>query len=102
MTIGLIAVVGLIAVAAFDQLFRAFHQVSFANDFWKLDSTRDYLVIMFPEGFWFDATLFVAFVSIGGALVLSAVSGGYLWARRRRVRQEVESILQEPEKAPQV
>jgi integral membrane protein (TIGR01906 family) len=90
LTIGLIGAFGLTALVAFEWLFQVFHQVSFANDFWKLDPATDYLVIMFPEGFWLDATLFVALVSLGGALLLSAVSGGYLLARRRRAGQRAQ------------
>lgn len=101
-TIGLIAVVGLTALVAFDQLFLAFHKVSFANDFWRLDASRDYLVIMFPDGFWFDATLFVAFVAIGGALLLSAAAGGYLLVRRHRIRREIGSVLPQQEKVLRV
>ena len=63
---------------AFDQVFLAFHRVSFANDFWKLDPSRDYLVMMFPEGFWFDCTLSVIVLIIGGAVLLSVVGLGYL------------------------
>jgi integral membrane protein (TIGR01906 family) len=103
LTLGLIAGVGLAALVAFDQLFLAFHKVSFANDFWRLDPSRDYLVVIFPEGFWLDATLFVGLVAIGGALVLSAASGGYLLlARRRREGRELEPTVGETENAVQV
>ena len=102
LTVGLIAAIGLTTLVAFDQLFLVFHQLSFANDFWKLDPARDYLVIMFPDGFWFNATLFVALASIGMALALSAVSVGYLLARRRRALRGEGPILPGPEKAAQV
>ena len=97
-TVGMVVVVGLISLVAFDALFLLFHQLSFANDFWRLEKT-DYLIMMFPQGFWFDATLFVALASIGQALVLSAASAGYLLLRRRRARREVELLWQESEKA---
>ena len=79
-----------------------FHKVSFANDLWRLDASRDYLVIMFPDGLWFDATLFVAFVAIGGALLLSAAAGGYLLVRRHRIRREKGSVLPQQEKGLRV
>lgn len=89
-TVGLVALVGLISAVAFEQLFLLFHQVSFANDFWQLDPRRDYLVMMFPEGFWLDATFFVAFLTVGGAAVLGMVSGGWLVLRRPGVREKVK------------
>ena len=82
LTVGLVALVGLISAVAFEQLFLLFHQVSFANDFWQLDPRRDYLVMMFPEGFWLDATFFVGFLTVGGAAVLGLGSGGWLALRR--------------------
>ena len=89
-SVTLIAVflVGLAAVASFEQLFLLFHQLSFANDLWMLDPRTDYLLILFPAGFWFDATMRVALTSVLGAvLLLSAgvASLGYRnWSANRR------------------
>ena len=52
LTVAIIAMVGFGSAVGFDSLFRAFHEVSFSNDLWKLDPRRDYLVMMFPQGFW--------------------------------------------------
>lgn len=80
--------VGLAAVASFEQLFLLFHRLSFANDLWMLDPRTDYLLILFPAGFWFDATMRVALTSVLGAvLLLSAgvASLGYRnWKANRR------------------
>ena len=84
LTLGIVALVGLFALAGFDSLFLLFHRISFANDLWQLDPRTDYLLIMFPLGFWFDATMRVALTTIGGALLLVAVSGGYLLYFKRR------------------
>ncbi len=89
-SVTLIAVflVGLAAVASFEQLFLLFHRLSFANDLWMLDPRTDYLLILFPAGFWFDATMRVALTSVLGAvLLLSAgvASIGYRnWSANRR------------------
>lgn len=40
------------AVLGFDRLFTQFHLLSFSNDFWLLDPTRDRLVQLFPFEFW--------------------------------------------------
>ena len=78
LTLALVLAVGLFALVGFDSLFLIFHQISFANDLWQLDPRTDYLLIMFPLGFWFDATVRVAITTIAGAVLLVAVSGGYL------------------------
>ncbi len=77
-TVAIIAAVGLFALVGFDTLFLKFHQLSFANDFWQLDSRTDFLVMLFPQDFWFDATMWVATRAVAGALIISALSGGYL------------------------
>lgn len=43
---------GVTAALSFDQVFTQFHQLSFSNDLWQLDPTRDHLVQMFPFPFW--------------------------------------------------
>ena len=56
-TLALVVVAGLLSLVAFQQLFLLFHLVSFSNDFWLLDPRTDYLIAMFPEAFFFDATM---------------------------------------------
>ena len=90
-TVGLVLGVGLIALVGFDRLFLFFHEVSFTNDFWMLDPRSDYLVILFPEGFWYDATMFVGLLAVMGAVVIGSASGGYLVARRMRARNMREN-----------
>ena len=85
-TVALLVLFGLLATVAFDALFLLFHRISFANDFWQLDPRRDYLIILFPQGFWFDATLWFALRAIAAGLLLAAASGGYLVWRRRGSR----------------
>ena len=82
LTVGLLLAFGLVATFGFDALFLLFHQVSFANDFWKLDPRTDYLVLLFPQGFWFDATMWAALRALGGGVLLAAAGGGYLAWRR--------------------
>ncbi|MDE2786065.1 MAG: TIGR01906 family membrane protein [Chloroflexota bacterium] len=87
-TLTAVFLVGLAAVASFEQLFLLFHRLSFANDLWMLDPRTDYLLILFPAGFWFDATMRVALTSVlGAALLLSAGVGSLSyrrWSENRR------------------
>jgi len=90
-TLGIVSVVGLFALVGFDSLFLLFHRISFTNDLWQLDPRTDYLLIMFPQGFWFDATIRVAVTTILGAVALAGVSGGYILYEKRRTRQPEEA-----------
>ncbi len=81
LTLALIMGVGLVALTGFDALFLKFHQISFSNDFWQLDPRTDYLIILFPQGFWFDATMQVALTAVTAALGLVGVSAVFLGFR---------------------
>lgn len=83
LTVGIVVLVGLGSLLGFDSLFRGFHEVAFTNDFWQFDSRRDRLVMMFPEDFWFDATMLVALLAVGQAVVLAGVTGGVVVFRRQ-------------------
>jgi len=70
-TLALVVVIGLLSAVAFNQLFLLFHLVSFSNDFWQLDPGRDYLIAMFPQNFFFDATMLIALSTVALALILA-------------------------------
>lgn len=76
LTLVLMAALGIGALINFDGLFRQFHLIGFTNDLWMLNPTTDYLIMMFPRGFWYDAALFWALSTAVGALVLGGVG---LW-----------------------
>ena len=82
LTLGLMVLLGLGIVLDFERLFWQFHLISFANDLWQLDPARDYLIMLFPQGFWFDAAALVATMTATGALIL--VVAGKVAARYRR------------------
>ena len=84
LTLALMLALGLGALFNFDQLFLQFHLISFANEFWMLDPTKDYLIMLFPGGFWYDATLFCALGTVGLAVISGWVGGSYLLFTRRR------------------
>jgi integral membrane protein (TIGR01906 family) len=58
--VGLVVLVGVLSLLDFDSLWTRFHQVAFRNDLWQLDPSRDYLIMLFPEPFWFEATIRLA------------------------------------------
>lgn len=85
MTIGAISM-----LVGFDSLFREFHVLSFSNDFWELDPSRDHLIQMFPQGFWFTVSVGVGIVTLLEAIGLAAL-GYFLYA-----------WLSQPEPGPRV
>jgi integral membrane protein (TIGR01906 family) len=88
LTLALIAGLGLMIGINFEWFFYEFHLISFANNLWLLDPTTDYLIMLFPEGFWYDATLFITL----GAAALALIMGGTGWWRLRK-----EKAIKEPE-----
>lgn len=86
-TIGVLVAAGLGSLVGFDALFVRFHELLFTNDLWLLDPNTDYLLKMFPEGFFLDATLIIAGFSLAGAIAVGTASGAWLlWARRCSAR----------------
>ena len=67
-TLALIFVLVIWTLIDFNGLFWLFHEVSFANEFWLLDPTSDYLKMIFPDAFFFDAVVFII-----GAILLESV-----------------------------
>lgn len=72
----LLALGAIAVVLGFDQLFEEFHVLSFANDFWQLDPTRDHLIQMFPRDFWFAVSLAIGAATVfeGTALALAGIA----------------------------
>ncbi|MFC1897317.1 TIGR01906 family membrane protein [Chloroflexota bacterium] len=83
-TLALMLAMGLGTLFNFDQLFYQFHLISFTNELWQLDPARDYLIMLFPGGFWYDAATFCALVTAGLAVILGGMAGGYLMFRRSK------------------
>ena len=81
LTLVLMLALGLATLANFDQLFLQFHLISFANELW---SAEGYMLLLFPQGFWYDTALLCAGIIAGLAVILGGVAGGYLLFARRR------------------
>ena len=85
-TLALVLAIGLGILLNFDQLFLQFHLLSFTNELWQLDPAKDYLIMLFPGDFWYDAAIFCAGITAGLAIILGGVAGGYLIAKRRAIQ----------------
>lgn len=77
----LVIVLAIIAVAGFESAFRSFHLLFFTNDLWQL-SSRDGLIQLFPQRFFFDTTLLIGGVTLSFVVACGALSATYLWRLR--------------------
>ena len=74
--------VGIATAINFDAVFTQFHLISFANDLWLLNPNTSYLLRMFPENFFLDATLIIA----GMTVIEFTVLFGLVWIFASRTR----------------
>lgn len=72
--IALVAVV-VASLIDFGWVFTVFHELSFANDLWLLDPYRHWLLLLFPQRFFFEATLLL------GALAVAQYAAAYVAVR---------------------
>lgn len=69
---GLVALIGGLAVVAWQLWFVAFHRIFFAAGTWTFEYS-DTLIRLFPEKFWFDAAVTIAAVSLVGSLLVALI-----------------------------
>ena len=69
LTVGLVALLGILAGISFWQFFTVFHALFFTGDSW-LFLYSDTLIRLFPMRFWQDAFLFVGVLDLLGGLAL--------------------------------
>lgn len=84
LTVVLLGLAGLLSLVDFSQAFVRFHELAFSNDLWILDPRTDYLIMLYPEGFWLDATLRIAMLSAIEAVVVGGVGLGITYFGVRR------------------
>ncbi len=85
LTLVLMLALGLGMLFDIDQLFLQFHLLSFANEFWQLDPSRDYLMMLIPQSFQYDVAFFWVLGTAGAASVLGGMAGGYLIITRKNL-----------------
>ncbi len=76
LTLGLIGLLGAAALIDFDSFYWLFHRISFTNDLWQLDPSRDYLLRLITGGFQNEAVLLIFGATAAGALLLALAGYG--------------------------
>ena len=69
-TMAAVSLAGIISLVGFEQAFIVFHKISFTNDLWQLNPHTDMLLIMFPQGFFFDTTMLIAALTVFESIIL--------------------------------
>ena len=80
-----VVIVGIAALASlvdFSVLFTQFHFLSFSNDLWMLDPRTDRLIQLFPLGFFLDAALRIALLTVALGGLICVLSLGALRVMR--------------------
>ncbi len=72
LTISLIVAIILVAVTAWDAFFSGFHSLFFEDGTWQFFYS-DTLIRLYPEQFWFDASLAVGMLTTIGALIVLGI-----------------------------
>ena len=72
--IAIIIIAVFISFIGFEKAFLIFHEISFTNDLWKLDPRKDYLVAIFPQGFFYETTILIGFLTLIEAIFILALT----------------------------
>ncbi|MFQ5340700.1 MAG: TIGR01906 family membrane protein [Anaerolineae bacterium] len=92
LTVAIIGAVGIIAAFAFRFFFVRFHRVFFAGETWMFPGT-DTLIQVFPEKFWFDASLLIVILTLVEAAAIGVLALTWLGIRRRRAKHQPITVL---------
>jgi integral membrane protein (TIGR01906 family) len=92
LTVGILVIVGALAVTGFDSTWEGFHEVLFANDLWELDPDRDRLIQMFPEEFWFRVVMFIGGLVLLQVALVAALALAYNGVARRRETRRLAAL----------
>jgi len=93
--VGVVALGAFAALGAFNRLFVIFHELSFDNDLWQGVST-DRMVQLFPETFFFQATLMLGLAAVFEASLIA----GATTLTTRALGKRIAGETREPDQAP--
>jgi integral membrane protein (TIGR01906 family) len=83
-TVVVLALCGLLSFVDFTEAFVKFHEIFFSGGNWQFDPRTDYLIMLFPEGFWFDCVMRIAIYSAIEAVVIGGVGVALVFFGRSR------------------
>lgn len=69
---GIPALIGLAALTDWERLFVSFHKLFFSNDYWLFDPATDPVILILPDGFFFQCLAVILVLVIGSGLICIA------------------------------
>jgi integral membrane protein (TIGR01906 family) len=82
LTIALILILAVVVFINWDFFFDTFHEIFFDEGTWQF-SRSDTLIRLYPEQFWFDVSLIIGIITIGGAMLCIMLPR---WWNKRQAR----------------
>jgi integral membrane protein (TIGR01906 family) len=82
-TLGIMFAAGIGTLINFDTLFYDFHLLVFNNNFW---STPGNMLLLFPDGFWYDAVTYIVIAIAALAVILIGLAWSYLATHKDKNR----------------
>lgn len=79
-TLAVFAAVAALSQINFGEMWTRLHLILFDNDLWMLDPSRDRLIMMVPQGFWYDSAIRWGLAT--GAQALGAILLGSFLTRK--------------------
>ena len=80
LTLSLIIMIITFALTAWDFFFDTFHEIFFEEGTWRF-AFSDTLIRLYPERFWFDASITIGILTTIGALIILALM--WQWSKRK-------------------
>jgi integral membrane protein (TIGR01906 family) len=83
LTLGLMLLLGIGTLINFDRLFYDLHLLIFTNNFWSVEGN---MLLLFPDGFWYDGAIYTVISISVMALVLGGISWSYLTGSLKKIQ----------------
>jgi integral membrane protein (TIGR01906 family) len=83
LTLFLMLMIGIGTLLDFDRLWLQFHFLAFTNDFW---SASGYMLLLFPEEFWYTEVTITAIFVVSLAFIMGISSIAFIKLRRKRIQ----------------
>lgn len=79
--------VGIVMKIGFGRFFTIFHQLVFDNNLWMLNPATDNLIVMYPQGFFYDMAMKIVWATMIQAVIL-LVGGIAAYKIRKRFKNK--------------
>ena len=86
------AVIAVVSFIDFNKVFEIFHRIFFNNDLWLFDPAEDYMIRLFPEGFFADMAVRIVFVFAVSLAVIFILSMFLFKYKKKHNKEEIRKF----------